>query len=142
MAFAITRDGPAALAEACGDRGASLIHLSTDYVFDGENPAAYTEADPVNPLSVYGASKAEGESAVRQRLAQHVIFRTSWVYSPVGRNFVRTMLRLGAERERLEVVDDQQGCPTSPLTSRAPVAPRRAGTGSPRRSSMAPSVAA
>jgi dTDP-4-dehydrorhamnose reductase len=114
-AFAINRDGPAALAEACGDSGASLIHLSTDYVFDGENPAAYTEADPVNPLSVYGASNAAGESAVRQRLAlaQHVILRTSWVYSPVGQNFVRTMLRLGAERERLQVVDDQQGCPTS-----------------------------
>jgi dTDP-4-dehydrorhamnose reductase len=89
MAFAINRDGPAALTAACGDSGASLIHLSTDYVFDGENPAAYTEADPVNPLSVYGASKAAGESAVRQRLAQHVILRTSWVYSPVGRNFVR-----------------------------------------------------
>jgi dTDP-6-deoxy-L-lyxo-4-hexulose reductase RmlD-like protein len=82
MAFATTCDGPAALAEACGDSGASLIHLSTDYVFDGENPAAYTEADPVNPLSVYGASKAQGESAVRQRLAQHVIFRTSWATVP------------------------------------------------------------
>jgi len=113
MAFAVNGDGPAALAEACGETGASLIHLSTDYVFDGTKQGAYTEDDPINPVSVYGASKAAGEHLVRDRLAHHVILRTSWVYCAVGRNFLRTMLRLGAEREQLSVVDDQQGCPTS-----------------------------
>lgn len=113
MAFAVNCDGPAALADACRRIGATLIHLSTDYVFDGAKLGAYREEDPINPLSVYGASKAAGESAIRKRLDQHVILRTSWVYSPVGRNFVRTMLRLGAERERLGVVVDQEGCPTA-----------------------------
>jgi dTDP-4-dehydrorhamnose reductase len=113
MAFAVNRDGPAALADACRGIGAALIHFSTDYVFDGAKPAAYTEDDPVNPRSVYGASKAAGDAAIAERLDRHVILRTSWVYSAIGRNFVKTMLRLGAERDRLGVVDDQHGCPTA-----------------------------
>jgi dTDP-4-dehydrorhamnose reductase len=113
MAFAVNRDGPAALADACRKIGAALIHYSTDYVFDGTKPGAYVEDDPINPLSVYGASKAEGEAAIRARLDRHVIVRTSWVYSPIGRNFAKTMLRLGQEREKLSIVDDQTGSPTA-----------------------------
>jgi dTDP-4-dehydrorhamnose reductase len=113
MAFAVNRDGPAALADACCEIGAGLIHYSTDYVFDGTKTGAYVDDDPINPLSVYGASKAEGETAIRARLDRHVILRTSWVYSPVGRNFVKTMLRLGVERDKLGIVDDQVGSPTA-----------------------------
>ncbi|MBV8776179.1 MAG: dTDP-4-dehydrorhamnose reductase [Alphaproteobacteria bacterium] len=112
-AFAVNCDAPAALAAMCRTTGAALIHISTDYVFDGAKPAPYVEDDPVAPLSVYGASKAAGEAAVRQTLGRHVILRTSWLYSPVGHNFVKTMLRLGAERDRLRVVDDQHGSPTA-----------------------------
>ncbi|HXP06367.1 MAG TPA: dTDP-4-dehydrorhamnose reductase [Stellaceae bacterium] len=112
-AFAVNRDGPAALAEACREVGAALIHFSTDYVFDGTKPSPYTEDDPVNPLSAYGASKAAGASAIAERLRRHVILRTSWVYSAVGHNFVKTMLRLGAERDELRIVDDQHGAPTA-----------------------------
>ena len=112
-AFAINRDGPAALAEACREIGAALIHFSTDYVFDGSKPGPYTEDDPVNSLSVYGASKAAGDTAIADRLDCHVILRTSWVYSAVGHNFVKTMLRLGAERDELRIVDDQHGAPTA-----------------------------
>ncbi|HWB47743.1 MAG TPA: dTDP-4-dehydrorhamnose reductase [Stellaceae bacterium] len=112
-AFAINRDGPAVLAEACREIGAPLIHYSTDYVFDGTKHGAYVEDDPVNPFSVYGASKAAGDVAIRARLDRHVILRTSWVYSATGHNFVKTMLRLGAERDGLTVVDDQIGSPTA-----------------------------
>jgi dTDP-4-dehydrorhamnose reductase len=112
-AFAVNCGGPAALADACSEIGAALVHLSTDYVFDGRKPGAYTEDDPVNPLSVYGASKEAGEAAIRARLDRHVILRTAWLYSPVGHNFVKTMLRLGAERDVLRVVADQRGCPTA-----------------------------
>jgi dTDP-4-dehydrorhamnose reductase len=112
-AFTINRDGPAALAEACREIGAPLIHYSTDYVFDGTKRAPYLEDDTVNPFSVYGASKAAGDAAIRARLDRHVILRTSWVYSATGSNFVKTMLRLGAERDRLTVVDDQLGSPTA-----------------------------
>ena len=112
-AFAINCDGPAALAEACREIGAALIHFSTDYVFDGAKPAPYTEADPVAPLSAYGASKAGGDAAIAEHLDRHVILRTSWVYSATGHNFVKTMLRLGAERDELRIVDDQHGAPTA-----------------------------
>jgi dTDP-4-dehydrorhamnose reductase len=112
-AFAVNRDGPAALADACREIGAALVHVSTDYVFDGRKREPYTEDDPVNPLSVYGASKEAGEAAIRARLDRHVILRTAWVYSPVGHNFVKTMLRLGAERDVLRIVADQHGCPTA-----------------------------
>jgi dTDP-4-dehydrorhamnose reductase len=112
QAFAINRDGARAVAEAAAERGAAIIHFSTDYVFDGTKEGAYLEGDPVNPTSVYGQSKLEGERAVAEMNARHVVLRTSWVYAPFGSNFVRTMLRLAAERDSLRIVDDQVGCPT------------------------------
>jgi dTDP-4-dehydrorhamnose reductase len=105
--------GPANLAAACADVGISLIHISTDYVFDGTKSGAYLEDDPVAPLGVYGASKEAGDRAVRDRLASHVILRTAWVYSVHGHNFVRTMLRLADQHPVLRVVADQTGSPTS-----------------------------
>jgi dTDP-4-dehydrorhamnose reductase len=111
-AFAVNADGPANLAEAAAAAGISLIHLSTDYVFDGAKAEAYTEDDPVRPLGAYGASKAAGERAIRERLDRHVILRTSWVFGMHGTNFVKTMLRLGRERDQIHVVADQWGCPT------------------------------
>jgi dTDP-4-dehydrorhamnose reductase len=112
QAFAINRDGAGAVAAAAAKQGASVIHLSTDYVFDGTKDAPYVESDPVNPRSVYGQSKHEGELAVAAANSGHLVLRTSWVYAPFGTNFVRTMLRLTAERDSLRVVDDQIGCPT------------------------------
>lgn len=112
-AYAANRDGPASLAQACAAAGAALIHISTDYVFDGTKAGAYVEDDPTAPLGVYGASKEAGERAVRAALDRHFIVRTSWVFSRHGSNFVRTMLRLGAEREELKVVADQTGRPTA-----------------------------
>jgi dTDP-4-dehydrorhamnose reductase len=90
-----------------------LIHLSTDYVFDGRKVGPYREEDAVNPLGVYGRSKEAGERAVRAALGQHVILRTAWVYGAFGANFVKTMLRLAVERPALRVVADQRGCPTA-----------------------------
>jgi dTDP-4-dehydrorhamnose reductase len=112
-AFALNRDGPAALAEAAAEIGAPMIQLSTDYVFDGLKVSAYVETDAVNPLSVYGASKEAGERAVRERLARHVILRSSWIYAARGRNFLTTMLRLAHEGRDIRVVDDQAGSPTT-----------------------------
>ncbi len=112
LAFAVNRDGPAHLARLCAAAGIPLIHLSTDYVFDGAKRGPYVEDDPVAPLNVYGASKAAGEAAIRAELPEHVILRTSWVYSSTGNNFVKTMLRLAESRDRLTVVDDQYGSPT------------------------------
>nr|WP_142848196.1 dTDP-4-dehydrorhamnose reductase [Telmatospirillum sp. J64-1] len=111
-AYAVNRDGPAHLAAACAEVGIPLIHISTDYVFDGSKSGAYKEDDPVAPLGIYGKSKLAGEEAVREHLAHHVILRTAWVYGIHGHNFVKTMLRVGAERDTLRVVDDQRGCPT------------------------------
>jgi dTDP-4-dehydrorhamnose reductase len=111
-AFAVNADGPAHLAEAAAAAGSALVHLSTDYVFDGAKAGAYREDDAVGPLSVYGASKAAGERAIRERLDRHVIVRTSWIFGTHGTNFVKTMLRIGRERDQLHVVADQQGCPT------------------------------
>lgn len=111
-AFRVNRDGPAALAAACAARGIPLIHLSTDYVFDGTGTRPYRPDDPVAPLGVYGASKEAGERAIRGVLDDHVILRTAWVYAADGRNFVNTMLRVGAERDELRVVADQHGTPT------------------------------
>jgi len=112
LAFAVNRDGPTYLASACGKVGIPLVHISTDYVFDGQKKGAYLETDPVSPLSVYGKSKAAGEVAVRKHLREHFILRTGWVYGVHGHNFVKTMLRLGREREEVQVVTDQYGCPT------------------------------
>lgn len=112
-AFAVNRDGAANLAEASAEAGIPLIHISTDFVFDGKKRMPYIETDPVSPLNIYGKSKAEGEDAVRSRHAEHLIIRTSWLYGVFGNNFVKTMLRLGAENPLLRVVADQQGCPTS-----------------------------
>ena len=111
-AFAVNRDGPANLATACAEAAIPLLHVSTDYVFDGRKEGPYVESDPVAPLSVYGASKLAGEEAVRARLEQYVILRTAWVFSAHGANFVKTVARLAGERPELSVVDDQLGGPT------------------------------
>lgn len=112
-AWTVNRDGAGHIAAACAAAGRPLIHLSTDYVFDGTKAGPYTETDPVRPLGVYGASKAAGEEAVRAACKRHLIVRTSWVFGVHGANFVRTMLRLGEERDHLRVVADQTGCPTA-----------------------------
>ncbi|WP_430913720.1 dTDP-4-dehydrorhamnose reductase [Methylobacterium sp. sgz302541] len=104
---------PAYLAAATAARKIPLVHVSTDYVFDGSGEGDYLPDAPVNPKSVYGASKAAGEMAVRTANPRHAILRTAWVVSPHRGNFVKTMLRLAGERDKLTVVDDQQGCPTS-----------------------------
>jgi len=112
-AFAVNRDGPANLASTCAEAGIPLIHYSTDYVFDGSKHGTYVEDDPVAPLGVYGESKLAGEVAIAEHWSKHLILRTSWVFSAHGNNFVKTMLRLGCEREELGVVGDQYGKPTS-----------------------------
>lgn len=112
-AFRVNRDGPASMARACAERGVMLVHVSTDFVFDGRKPTPYVEDDAPAPLGIYGQSKLEGERAVRAALSEHLIVRTSWVYGAHGNNFVRAILRLARERELLRVVDDQVGRPTS-----------------------------
>ena len=112
LAQAVNALAPAVLAEDAARRGALLIHYSTDYVFDGAKPAPYEEGDRTGPLGVYGRSKREGEEAVLASGADHLVFRTSWVYAARGANFLRTMLRLAGEREELRIVDDQVGAPT------------------------------
>lgn len=111
-AFALNRDAPAAIARFCAESGARLVHVSTDYVFDGAKAGAYVEDDARAPLNVYGRSKAEGEDAVLNSGADAVIVRTSWVYAAEGANFLRTMLRLAETRDEIGVVDDQIGAPT------------------------------
>jgi dTDP-4-dehydrorhamnose reductase len=111
-AFAVNRDGARTLAVEAARLNLPLIHVSTDYVFDGTKHGAYVEDDPIAPLGVYGRSKAEGEAAVRTAHPQAVIVRTAWLYGREGANFVKTMLRLAAERDTLRVVNDQRGCPT------------------------------
>lgn len=112
MAFAVNADGPENLAAGCARAGIPLLHLSTDYVFDGTKPGPYVEDDPAAPLGVYGESKWQGECAIRERLEAHLILRVAWVFGAHGGNFVKTMLRLGRERPELRVVADQQGGPT------------------------------
>jgi dTDP-4-dehydrorhamnose reductase len=109
----VNRIGAANVAAAAAEADLPLLHVSTDYVFDGRKPTPYAETDPVGPLSVYAASKEAGEREVRARHTRHVILRTSWLYGPSGDNFVTSMLRLGKERPKLGVVADQVGSPTS-----------------------------
>ena len=111
-AFAVNRDGAARLAVASRRLGIPFIHVSSDYVFDGGKPSAYGEEDPASPLGIYGRSKLEGEWAVLDADPSALILRTSWVYSPYGANFVKTMLRLAETRDVVRVVDDQYGTPT------------------------------
>ena len=112
LAFAVNRDGPANIAKACAQFDISLIHISTDYVFDGTKGSPYTPEDKPNPINVYGKSKLAGEEAIRRTWDKHLIIRTSWLFSEYGNNFVKTMLRLAKERDEIRVVDDQVGCPT------------------------------
>lgn len=114
-AFAINRDGAGAVAAVAARLGVPLVQISTDYVYPGNKSAPYLESDATGPLGVYGQSKLEGEEAVRAAHPAPLILRTSWVYSPFGSNFVKTMLRVGANRPELGVVDDQFGNPTSAL---------------------------
>ncbi len=111
-AFRANAEAPQRIAEACAARDALLVHYSTDYVFDGTGTRPYREDDATAPLGVYGESKLAGEQAVQASGARHLIFRTAWVYAAHGKNFMRTMLRLAAEREELRVVADQTGTPT------------------------------
>jgi dTDP-4-dehydrorhamnose reductase len=115
LAEQVNAVAPAILAAETATRDIPIIHVSTDYVFDGASGAPYTEEDAVNPLGVYGRTKEVGESAVRTRNPRHAIIRTAWVVSAGGANFVNTMIRLAAERPEVSVVDDQIGCPSSAL---------------------------
>ncbi len=113
ICYGVNAIAPRVLAEEAARLGALLVHYSTDYVFNGEKATPYCETDPISPVSVYGASKAAGEAAIAETAARYLVLRTSWVYRGQGKNFLRTMLRLGAERPELRVVDDQIGAPTS-----------------------------
>lgn len=109
----INAEGPRFLAKACAENHAALIHISTDYVFTGNTDTPYKESDVTGPTGVYGASKLKGELAVIEALDRHIILRTAWVFGAHGNNFVKTMLRLGADRDELGIVADQWGAPTS-----------------------------
>lgn len=113
LAMAINRNGPANIARACAANKTALIHLSTDYVFDGRQATPYRETDPVSPIGVYGRSKAAGEAALRSELNEHIILRTAWLYGVHGHNFVKTILKLAREKDVIRVVSDQYGSPTS-----------------------------
>lgn len=113
LAMRINGDAPGVLAEEAKKINSLLIHYSTDYVFDGSKSDPWVEDDPVRPLNIYGATKLAGERNIQQVGGRYLIFRTSWVFSPHGRNFLRTMLHLGGEREELSIVNDQKGAPTS-----------------------------
>jgi dTDP-4-dehydrorhamnose reductase len=112
-AYLVNETGPANLAEVCKRLDIPLVHFSTDYLFDGSKTVPWLEDDPTAPLGIYGASKLAGEKAITQIHSKHLIFRTSWMFSEFGHNFVKTMLHVGAMREKLNVVDDQIGKPTS-----------------------------
>jgi len=113
LAYRSNSVGPSILAEACSNYRTPLVHISTDYVFDGRQSAPYRENDPIRPINVYGASKASGEQVIRNHLPEHVILRTSWLYSAYGHNILKTILKLARERDHLKFVSDQCGCPTS-----------------------------
>lgn len=112
-AFAVNHQGALNLARACARNGAVLVHVSTDYVFDGTKPEPYVESDPINPASIYGRSKAAGEEAIRAHLDRHVILRTAWLFSAGPNNFVSRILQLAQQRPELTIVSDQMGNPTS-----------------------------
>ncbi|MBE3654127.1 dTDP-4-dehydrorhamnose reductase [Vibrio navarrensis] len=112
QAYAVNRDGPQYLAEAAQEVGAAILHISTDYVFDGNKKGEYVETDITNPQGVYGASKLAGEIAVAEACDKHIILRTAWVFGEHGNNFVKTMLRLAESRDELSIVGDQFGGPT------------------------------
>ena len=112
-ATAVNTDGVASLADLCAAHGARLLHLSTDYVFDGTKDGWYVEDDATAPLGHYGRTKARGEAAIRAQIDDHLILRSSWLYSAHGHNFVKTMLRLATDNAEMRVVADQVGCPTS-----------------------------
>ena len=109
----VNGEAPGRIAEACAETGAAVVHVSTDYVFDGRSPEPYVETDPTGPLGAYGRTKLEGEHAVLESGARAAVVRTAWLYSPFGSNFPKTMLRLAGDRDRLRVVADQVGTPTS-----------------------------
>jgi len=111
-AFAINEKGAGDLAELCAQQNIILIHISTDYVYDGTSKTLWNESDNTKPNSVYGRSKLSGEKAIRDSSVRHLILRTSWIYSAFGTNFLKTMLRLASERDEVSVVCDQVGCPT------------------------------
>lgn len=113
LAFRVNRDGPDILAELSASAGLPLIHISTDYVFDGAKPSPYTEQDELSPLGVYGLSKEGGEAAIRRKQPRHIILRTAWVYGRFGKNFLKTMLALANARDSWGVVDDQVGTPSA-----------------------------
>ncbi|MGR5154521.1 dTDP-4-dehydrorhamnose reductase [Photobacterium swingsii] len=112
LSYAINRDGPQHLAQAAQSMGAAILHISTDYVFEGNKNGEYAESDATNPQGVYGESKLAGEMAVAKACDKHIILRTAWVFGENGNNFVKTMLRLGATRDALSIVGDQFGGPT------------------------------
>ncbi|MBY0316981.1 MAG: dTDP-4-dehydrorhamnose reductase [Bdellovibrionales bacterium] len=112
LAQTINTFAPAAMAQWCAENNAVLFHVSTDYVFDGNQPEAYSESAAPHPINAYGRTKLAGEEAIQKTGCAHFIFRTSWVYGPFGNNFLKTMLRLGQERETLNIVSDQRGAPT------------------------------
>ncbi|MEZ8612205.1 dTDP-4-dehydrorhamnose reductase [Vibrio sp. 10N.239.311.D11] len=112
LSYAINRDGPKYLAQAAQSVGAAILHISTDYVFEGNKAGEYGETDTTNPQGIYGKSKLAGEIAVAQACDKHIILRTAWVFGESGNNFVKTMLRLGANRDALSIVGDQFGGPT------------------------------
>lgn len=132
LAMTVNRDAPRVIAEEAAKLGALLVHYSTDYVFDGSKRSPWIETDRPNPLSAYGRTKLAGECALQEVGGRYLIFRTSWVYAPHGKNFLLTMLRLGRGREQLKIVDDQFGAPTSSLAiadaTRAAVDTAMAGT--------------
>jgi dTDP-4-dehydrorhamnose reductase len=108
----VNKDGAANIARLCKKYGATLVHVSTDFVFEGNTPYLLLETDAANPINVYGLTKLEGEQAIAEILPEHYTLRTSWLYSEYGNNFVKTMLRLGAERDQLNIIADQMGTPT------------------------------
>jgi len=113
LAFEVNGNGAEILAQICAERQIPLIHLSTDYVFDGKKKQPYTEIDTENPINIYGKSKYEGEKAIRSVLNEHIILRTSWVFGIYGHNFVKTLLKLQKKRSPLNIISDTIGCPTA-----------------------------